>query len=243
MELPRDHVNAFVVELERSVVIVDTTLALSPDHYTGLIVFEDLPRFGSQGCLDFALSEDAVKSSTATGYLGDDYPKTRAFPNKIVKDKDSLTFGGVEFTFRDLGPGESDNDGIWVFEHDGVKSVFAGDLIANQCHCFFRDGHIKEWNQSLDWLEKEFDESTQFYYGHGETPGGMEIVRWQRGYNNAFLDAVASLEDKSVPVSRESQEKVIAAMQEYLPGEATLFLLDYELDVTIEELWKKLGLK
>jgi hypothetical protein len=31
-------------------------------------------------------------------------------------------------------------------------------------------------------------------------------------------------------------------MQKYLPGEATLFLLTYELDVTIEELWKKLGL-
>lgn len=267
MELPRDHVNAFVVEMENSVVVVDSMLALSsarglrekaesfgkpieavlmthghPDHYTGLTVFEEFPRLGSQGCLDFAHREDIVKSPTATGYLGDDYPKTRAFPDKIVKDKDSFTFGGVEFTFYDLGPGESDADGMWVFEKDGVKHIFIGDTVANRCHCFFRDGHVQEWNQILDRLEKEFDESTRFYLGHGESPSGMEAVRWQRGYNNAFINAVTGLEDKSIPVSRETQEKVIAKMQEYLPGEATLFLLDYELDVTIAELWERLGL-
>ena len=61
LELPRDHVNAFIVELDHSIVIVDATLAISsatglrqkaeaigkpieavllthghPDHYTGL---------------------------------------------------------------------------------------------------------------------------------------------------------------------------------------------------------------
>lgn len=267
MELPRDHVNAFVIEMENSVVVVDAVLALSsahelrekaesfgkpievvlmthghPDHYSGLKLFEDIPRFGSQGCLDFAHREDEVKASTAKGFLGDDWPDVRVFPNKIIKDEDSFTFGGVELTFYDLGPGESDSDGMWVFEKDDVKHVFVGDLIANRCHCFFRDGHVKEWQQILDRLEEDFDESTQFYLGHGKSPSGMEALEWQRGYNNAFLDAVAGLKDKSIPVSRETQEKVIAAMQKYLPGEATLFLLDYELDVTIAELWKKLGL-
>jgi hypothetical protein len=39
---------------------------------------------------------------------------------------------------------------------------------------------------------------------------------------------------------RGTQEDVIADMQAYLPGEATLFPLDYELEVTIPELWKEL---
>jgi glyoxylase-like metal-dependent hydrolase (beta-lactamase superfamily II) len=267
MELPRDHVNAFIVEMEDSVVIVDTMLALSsardlrekaeslgkpieavlmthghPDHYSGLKVFEDISRLGSQGCLDFARREDEVKASTAKGYLGDDWPDVRAFPNKIIRDGDSFTFGGVEFTFYDLGPGESDSDGIWVFKEDGRKHVFAGDLIANRCHCFFRDGHLEEWNQILDRLSNDFGDPDIFYYGHGETPGGKEMIEWQRGYNNAFLEAVTRLKDKSVPVSEKNQQEVIGAMQKYLPGEATLFLLTYELDVTIEELWKKLGL-
>ena len=75
MALPDDHVNAYIVELENSLVVVDSTIALSsalglraqaealnkpieavllthghPDHYTGLAVFDDLPRFSSPGC-------------------------------------------------------------------------------------------------------------------------------------------------------------------------------------------------
>ncbi|NIO79812.1 MAG: hypothetical protein GTN68_04575 [Candidatus Aminicenantes bacterium] len=92
----------------------------------------------------------------------------------------------------------------------------------------------------MDRLETEFDETTtQLYLGHGESPSGMEAVDWQRGYNKAFINAVDHLEDRSVPVSRATQEKVIAAVQKYLPGEATLFLLDYELEVTIQEMFQK----
>lgn len=262
MELPRDHVNAFIVEFENSVIVVDTTLSLSsarglrieaesfgkpiqavlmthghPDHYTGLVVFDDVPRYASQGCIDFAKREDIVKAPTATGYLGDDYPKVRLFPNKVVENGDFLTFEGVTFTFYDLGPGESDSDGMWVFVKDGVKHVFVGDCVALNCHCFFRDGHIYEWQKILERLKTEFDEkTTRFYIGHGETPVGMEAVDWQIGYNKAFINAVAQLPDKSLPVKRETQEKVIATMKTYLPNEATLFLLDYELGESIEML-------
>ncbi len=264
MVLPRDHVHAYVVELENAVVVVDTTLALSnaaevrakaeslskpieavllthghPDHYTGLAKFEDLPRLASQGCLDFAHLEDVVKSPTAKMYLGDDYPDERVFPNEIINDGDTFTFGGVTFTFTDLGPGESDSDGMWSFVVDGVKHAFVGDAIANRRHCFFRDGHTAEWLNILDRLEKEFDQSTQIYIGHGTTPSTLEAIEWQRGYISAFLDTVASLEDRSVPVSREIQEKVITAVQNYLPGEATLFLLDYEMDVTLAALFQQ----
>ena len=107
MVLPRDHVHAYVVELENSVVVVDATLALSsardlrtvaesfgkpieavllthghPDHYTGLAEFADLPRLASQGCLDFAHREDIEKADTAKMYLGDDYPDERVFPKR-----------------------------------------------------------------------------------------------------------------------------------------------------------------
>lgn len=264
MVLPRDHVHAYVVELENAVVVVDTTLALSnatevrakaeslgkpieavllthghPDHYTGLAKFEEFPRLASQGCLEFAKREDVVKSPTAKMYLGDDYPEVRLFPNEIIKDGDTFNFGGMTFTFTDLGPGESDSDGMWSFVSDGVKHAFVGDSIANRCHCFFRDGHTPEWLKILDRLEKAFDQSTQIYIGHGASPSTVEAIEWQRGYINAFLDAVASLKDRSVPVSRKTQEKVIAAVQKYLPGETTLFLLDYEMDVTLAALFDK----
>lgn len=258
MELPRDHVNAFIVELKDCVVVVDATLALSsakdlraraeatgkpiaavllthghPDHYTGLVEFQDVPRFGSQGCLKFAQEEDIVKAPVATHFLGDDYPKKRVFPDKIVKDGDTCVFGGVTFTFRDLGPAESPSDGMWIMEQGGVRHVFLGDVIANACHCFFRDGYARRWNKVLDRLEREFGDKDLFYISHGDAPVGKKAIAWQRGYNNAFLNAVDALPDKREPVSKESQDKVLAAVQKYLPGEATLFLLTFELDKAI----------
>jgi len=264
MDLPRDHVHAYVIELEESVVVVDATLAQSsaaevrakaeslnkpieavllthghPDHYTGLVKFADLPRFASQGCLEFAHREDLAKAAVAKSYLGDDYPDVRVFPDQIVHDGQVLILGGIPFTFTDLGPGESDADGMWSFVLDGVKHAFLGDAIANHCHCFMRDEHAFEWLKILDRLEREFDPSTQIYVGHGPSPTSRETIAWQRGYIKAFLDAVNRLEDRSLPVSRATQEKVIAAVQKYLPGETTLFLLDYELEVTIPEVWKR----
>ncbi|MCC6804671.1 MAG: MBL fold metallo-hydrolase [Anaerolineae bacterium] len=257
MFLPRDHVHAYVVEMENSVVVIDTTLALSsaadvrrladstgkpieavllthghPDHYTGLVKFDDLPCLASWGCLEFARAEDIVKSPTAKMYLGDDYPNERAFPTDMVKDGDRFTFGGIEFTFTDLGPGESDSDGMWSFTKDGVRAAFVGDAVANRTHCFFRDGHTSEWLRILDRLERDFANcDTLLYVGHGSTPSTLEAIQWQRGYIQTFVTAMQALEDKSAPVSRESQEKIIAAMKHYLPSDATLFLLDYEMDV------------
>jgi glyoxylase-like metal-dependent hydrolase (beta-lactamase superfamily II) len=260
MELPHDYVNAFVVELEKSVIVVDATLALSsaralrekadsfgkpieavllthghPDHYTGLVAFEDVPRFASQGCLEFAHREDVTKSPVAETLLGSDYPSPRVFPDQIIKDGVVLNFGGTDFTFHDLGPGESDADGMWTFKQDGHISAFVGDVVALNCHCFFRDGHAHDWLRTLDELSRRLDDRARLYLGHGVSPAGTEALDWQRGYIRAFLHAVARLEGHPDPVSRAAQEAVIADMKVYLPSDATLFLLDYELEKTIPE--------
>lgn len=257
MVLP-DHVNAYVVETPTSVVVIDSGVAISagrrvrqvaeatgkpiaavllthghPDHYTGLVAFPDVPRLASQGCLDFIKAEDLRKAAVAKGYLGDDYPDRRLFPDQIISDGYTFTTGGATFTYRELGPGESDDDGMWVAEAEGVQHAFVGDVVANRCHCFFRDGHAIEWLALLDRLEREFGAHTRIYPGHGEAPADRSLIAWQRGYIRAFLDAVAAVPDRSLPVSRATQEAVIAAMQRYLPGNALLFLLDYELDETL----------
>jgi glyoxylase-like metal-dependent hydrolase (beta-lactamase superfamily II) len=264
MQLPKDHVNAFIVELPRAVVVVDATLALSsaqelrrkaesfgkpiaavllthghPDHYTGLVAFPDVPRVASQGCVDFAREEDHVKAPTATALLGDDYPKTRLFPNEIVKDGDTREYDGVTFTFRHTGPAESPSDGMWIVQQGATQHVLLGDTVAPHCHCFFRDGCVPEWNAALDRLDREFDANVRFYPGHGEAPVGKEAIAWQRGYNHAFLQAVAALPNPQGPVTEQDQAQVLAAMQRYLPGDTLLFLLGYELNESIRLLRTK----
>jgi glyoxylase-like metal-dependent hydrolase (beta-lactamase superfamily II) len=261
LELPRDHVNAFIVELDRSIVIVDATLAISsarelrqkaeslrkpieaillthghPDHYTGLASFQDLPRLASQGALEFAHREDITKAPVATTLFGDDYPKQRVFPDQIVRDGQSFTFGGTKFTFHDIGPAESDSDGMWVVRDGDVTHAFVGDVVAKAAHCFFRDGHTHEWLDALTRLERAFNDGVQFYLGHGATPAGREVIDWQRGYIRAFLREVNKLRTHPEPTSRPAQEQLIAGMKEYLPVDTTRFLLDYELDVSIGRL-------
>lgn len=258
-----DHVNAYLIELEKVTIVVDATIAISsalqvrhiaesldkpieavllthghPDHYSGLKVFEDIPRYASKECLEFAKREDASKGYLGKQYQGDDYPDVRVFPDVIIKDDSKFVFGDHEFKFHDLGPGESDSDSMWVVEGESGQHVFVGDVIAKNSHSFFKDGHIKEWMQILDRLERDFDESTKFYYGHGEAPAGLEAITWQRKYNQIFIDAVTGLKDRSLPVSKENQEKVIAAMNEFLPNGSVGFLLEQDLPGTIAHFWK-----
>lgn len=263
MELPRDHVNAFVVELPNSVVVIDVGVSLSggrkvraaaealgkpieavllthghPDHYVGLTSFTDVPRLASPGCLKFAHIEDVRKAPVATHFMGDDFPPVRVFPDQMIADGDTYTFGGVRFSFTEYGPAESDSDGVWTIEKDGVKHLFVGDLVANQCHCFVRDGHVPEWLKVLDRLDKECAANTQLHIGHGETPVRRSMIDWQRGYLRSYLDAVETIADRSIPVSRKVQEEVIGLVRQYLPNEATLFLLDYHMDETLEEMFR-----
>lgn len=265
VELPRDHVYAFVIELEKSVVVVDSTLTISgsrelrqlaesfskpiesvimthghPDHYSGLDSFKDLPILGSKGCLKFALEEDVRKAPTATYLLGNDWPAVRTFPNEIIPDTFTKTIDGVQFNFRDFGPGESDSDGIWSFKSGGTEHVFVGDLISNHTHNFFMDGHTTEWIKILDYVLKTYNHQTRFYFGHGEPVIGTDLALWTQGYIKTFIDAVKKLPNPQFPLSDANQQFLIDEMKMYLPNDTLLFLMTYELSECVENFLKKI---
>ena len=260
-------VNAFLVETENGVVAIDATLAITssrelrnkvdneigkpllavllthghPDHYTGLAEFTkglDVPVLATQETLDFAKREDKEKGEVAILMFGDEYPRKRIFPNRIVKGGDVLTFDGLEFRLTDYGPGESDNDCAWTIEIDGRKHVFLGDIIHNHMHCFFRDGHALEWLNTLDRLLREFDHTAILHTSHGD-PCGTEIVYWHRAYIQAFLGTLKSMLNGRDSLTKEEQQELVAKMQSFLPNDKTLFLLTYELDKTIKQLKEK----
>ncbi|MFA5262398.1 MAG: MBL fold metallo-hydrolase [Opitutaceae bacterium] len=260
-------VNAYLVETENAVVAVDAALANSdaqalrrkidkeikkplhsvllthghPDHYTGIAELTkglDVPIYSTQGALDFAKEEDERKTEVAIAIFGPEFPKRRAFPNSILKEGDTVRCDGVTFELRDYGPGESDDDALWVTKIAGVDHAFIGDIAYNNMHCFFRDLHAKEWLGSLDRLRREFNQTAKLYPGHGEICG-VEVSHWNRGYILTFTDTLHDLLQGRDHLEPAEKDVLVAKMQTYLPNTKLLFLLTYELDDTIRLLKAK----
>jgi glyoxylase-like metal-dependent hydrolase (beta-lactamase superfamily II) len=261
------HVHAYVVETQEAVVVVDATAAISsaaqlraeaeatgkplravvlthghPDHFTGLVRFQDVPVWASQGCADFARREDASKWRSGKQYLGDDFPDRRAFPDRIAGDGQAIDAGDVRLGFSDLGPGESDADGMWTVVADDAVHHFVGDVAYGGVHAYFGDGHVQQWIEVLDRLTRTCGPQSRFYLGHGDSPVGPDGLRRQRAYLERFLEVVAALPPES-PVSQATQDRVAAAMREELPTDDFLFLLTYQLDQGIARTWESLGVR
>lgn len=257
---PKDRVNAYIIELAECSVVVDTTLTISsakelrsqaealnkpieavllthghPDHCTGLATFKDIPSYASKPTIDAITAEDNKKASLLAEKLGAEYPTERVVPGNVIADGSSLVFGGLTITFTDFGPGESQSDGMWSFWDRGIRHCFVGDLMVLNSHCYMCEGFIHQWQNSLHRLKTECDSrATKFYTGHGDDVLGMEALDWQLGYNNCFINSVAALEDRTIPVSQESQDTVLKAMKRYFPGDTNQSLLEMDLAHAIE---------
>jgi glyoxylase-like metal-dependent hydrolase (beta-lactamase superfamily II) len=246
-------VNAYLIETESGVVAVDGLLTVSaakemraaldrlgkllhaalvthshPDHYAGLgeiVAGSDVPIVAPQGVIDTIQGDDAMKDQIVGPMFGDEWPRTRVFPNTPIGDGESMTFDGVEFTVIDLGPSESPHDSPWILGTD-TKTVFLGDQIYDHKHCYLADGFYVEWLANIEKLRVLFPDDAVFYLGHGG-PVGRDMWDWQRGYIELFLDAVSNA-DWSVP--ERAKATVVARMKEYEPSEELQFLMELSIE-------------
>jgi glyoxylase-like metal-dependent hydrolase (beta-lactamase superfamily II) len=254
-------VNAYLVETESGVVSVDALLTVSaatemragldtlgkpllaslvtqshPDHYAGLGIVTagyDTPIFAPQGVIETIAADDASKDAIVGPMFGDEWPSNRIFPNTPIREGESLTFDGVDFTVIDLGPSESPHDSPWILGDD-EKTIFLGDQIYDHTHCYLLDGFYQEWLANIERLRARFPADAVFYIGHGG-PVGHDMWDWQRGYIELFVDAVSGA-DWSDPDS--ARATVVARMKDYQPTDELQFLME----LSIEPIAAKLGL-
>jgi glyoxylase-like metal-dependent hydrolase (beta-lactamase superfamily II) len=246
-------VNAYLVETESGVVAVDGLLTVSgakemraaldrlgkpleaalvthshPDHYAGLgelVAGLNVPIIAPQGVIDTIQRDDATKEQIVGSMFADEWPRARVFPNTPIRDGESVTFGGLEFTVIDLGPSESPHDSPWILGAD-AKTVFLGDQIYDHKHCYLADGFYAEWLANIEKLRVLFPAEAVFYIGHGG-PVGREMWDWQRGYIERFLDAVSTA-DWSAP--ERAKAMVVGRMKEYEPSEDLQFLMELSIE-------------
>jgi glyoxylase-like metal-dependent hydrolase (beta-lactamase superfamily II) len=252
-------VNAYLVETGDGVVAVDAMLTVSdsralrrdleqlgkpllavllthshPDHYGGLtelVAGDDVPILAPQGVHDVIRRDDPIKEQILRPMFGDDWPATRTFPNTVVADGETVTFGGVPFTAIDLGPSESPHDSPWLLGDDG-RTVFLGDQIYDHVHCYLADGFHREWLANIETLRARFPADAVLHVGHGG-PVDAGAWDWQRGYVETFVDAVESA-DWSEPDAAHAA--VVAAMTAYLPAEELRFLMELSIEPVAAQL-------
>jgi glyoxylase-like metal-dependent hydrolase (beta-lactamase superfamily II) len=253
-------VNAYLVEGERQLVAIDGTLTVSggrtlrdrieaidkplaalvlthahPDHYAGAVEARaglDAPIIATAGVDEVIRRDDQIKEEILRPMFGDEWPAERVFPTQIVADGSELGFGDIELTVRDLGPGESPHDSIWFLGEDR-GNVFSGDLAYNHMHGYLADGFWEEWLANIEALIADLPAEVVLHPGHGET-AGRDLLAWQRGYIETFIEAVRSADWSDQDRARRD---VLDAITRYLATDQLRFLME----LSIEPVAKMLG--
>ena len=253
-------VNAYLVEGEREVVAVDATLTVSggrelrerveatgkplaalllthshPDHYGGAgeaVAGSEAPIVATAGVDEVIRRDDAAKEEILRPMFGDEWAAERAFPTQVVAPGERLSLGDIELAVRDLGPGESPHDSVWLLGEEPVI-VFSGDQAYNRMHCYLADGHWEEWLANIARLSAELPSNAALHPGHGD-PGGLELLGWQRSYIERFIEAVR-VGEWSDP--ERAKRGVVEEITSYLPGDDLRFLME----LSIEPVASKLG--
>jgi glyoxylase-like metal-dependent hydrolase (beta-lactamase superfamily II) len=254
-------VNAYLVEAQHAVVVVDTTLTVSdgralraeverigkpleavmvthahPDHYGGAVEIiggDEIPFIAAAGVSQVIRRDDEVKERIIRPMFGDEWPRERMFPTQTVTDGETVTLDGVSFTVLDLGPGESPHDSVWLVGDDR-KVAFAGDSAYEHMHCYLADGYWNSWLENIARLRSELASDAEVHFGHGD-PGRVTPFDWQEGYIKTFIDAINSADWSDRDAAKAT---VVRTMTTYLRSSELQFLME----LSIEPVATQLGL-
>lgn len=188
-------VNAYLVETPNGVVAVDATLSESeskafrrelealgkpllavlvthphPDHVAGItnLVAGDTTKIvATRPVLDLMRKLEEPKRKQWTPVYGSEWVQRWTYPNTIVKSGDTLSFDGVTYLVRDLGPGgDSEANSLWLIEAPN-RTAFLSDLVFNDVHSYVADGHLLAWLANLSIVERLCDGMEIVFPGHG----------------------------------------------------------------------------
>ncbi|MGE5802591.1 MAG: MBL fold metallo-hydrolase [Gemmatimonadota bacterium] len=254
--------NAFLIETDNELVLVDTTLTMSdstnlkhvidglqkplagilithghPDHVAGAANIApngDVPIYALQSVHDLMKASEQSKHKQWSGLFKSEWIPRWVYPNTVVKGGDSVRVAGLDFQVLDLGAGgDSDANSIWLLDGD-THAAFVGDFVYNQAHTYMMDGSILRWIANLVRLESALAQY-QIYVGHGPATDRSGIVKQQAYFATACSCALEATAGTGVfdDVSRRRYQDAMLAK---FPGYAFALTVGYSADALGKEL-------
>jgi glyoxylase-like metal-dependent hydrolase (beta-lactamase superfamily II) len=255
--------NAFLVETNNGVVVIDSTLTVSeskslkgrldtigkpllavilthshPDHVAGVTNLvrssSDTPIIALKSVDDLIRSSEEFKRAYWTPVFKEEWISKWTPPNRHVEDEEEVIFDGIRYRVHDIGAGgDSDSNSIWIIENE-PKVAFVGDLIYNNIHSYIADNHIQDWLKNLDKVKRLLSEILTIYPGHGK-PGNIDLLESQKKYLLTYRDAVKEL-SKNGKLTDEDKKRLTAIMEEFIPKAGLTWVIAHSADAVAAEL-------
>ena len=255
--------NAFIVEGESELVIVDTTLTMSdskalkqlaeglrkpvagillthghPDHVAGTTTLApngEIPIYALQSVHDLMKASEQPKHAQWSALFKEEWIPRWIYPSHIVAPGQCLTLAGLSFKVVDLGAGgDSDANSMWLLEDDHA-AAFVGDFLFSKHHAYMMDGSILRWIANLDRFEDQLGRYETLYVGHGPA-GDQTLIRSQRQYFKAACTALLEATDGSAVLTDDSRKRYEKSMLAMFPEHGFTLTVSFSADALAKEL-------
>ena len=250
------YVNSFVIEGDRSLVLVDTQFVLTeikqviemmqaigkplaatfithphPDHYNGLAsvlsAFPGTDVYSTASTLAGIHETAEPKRAYWTPIVGANYPQEFAFPNKIVEDGQAVRIDDIELKVWDLGAAEcSDNTMIALSQND---AVIVSDIIYNGVHPWLAEGRSEKWLTALKAAKVRVNGAATLYAGHGAAGNG-DLFDQQADYIKNVREMVKTAVQKDRILSDSSKAALREKIKAIYPGRPLEAIIDLNVE-------------
>ncbi|MGH9160564.1 MAG: MBL fold metallo-hydrolase, partial [Vicinamibacteraceae bacterium] len=255
--------NAFIVEANTGLVIVDTTLTMSdstalkqlaeglrkpiagvllthghPDHVAGTTNVApngDVPIYALRSVHDLMKASEQAKHKQWSALFKDEWIPKWVYPSEIVAPGDRVTLAGLTFTVVDLGAGgDSEANSIWLLEDD-TQAAFVGDFLYSGNHAYMMDGSVLRWMANLERFRALLVNYAVLYVGHGPASDHSLITKQQQYFQTACA-ALLEATGGSAILTDESRKRYTETMLTRYAGFGFTLTVGYSADALAREL-------
>lgn len=260
---PMLRVNAFIVETNKELVIIDTTLTMSdskalkqqadslgkpiagiilthghPDHIAGsynVAPKGDIPIYALHSVKKLMEDTEEVKHKQWSAMFGSEWIPKWVYPNQIVKDGDTVKIAGLNFNVLDIGSGgDCEANSLWLLD-DQNKAAFIGDFIYNNNHTYMNDGSILRWLANLERYSPVLKNFNTYYVGHGSS-GDFTSLAKQKEYFLTYCSNVLKITGGTGIFTDDTRKSFEQSMISAFPDYGCQFMVALSADRVGKEL-------